>query len=89
MCPRRGVGRPAAARRAAPPYRQEDAAKAITTLNGFGYDHLILNVEWAVGQALHQTIERKKKNPEDGIWPICGSIVTKFPIPSLSLPSTR
>ena len=28
-------------------YRQEDAAKAITTLNGFGYDHLILNVEWA------------------------------------------
>ena len=28
-------------------YRQEDAAKAIATLNGFGYDHLILNVEWA------------------------------------------
>jgi len=28
-------------------YKQEDAAKAIATLNGFGYDHLILNVEWA------------------------------------------
>ena len=27
--------------------RQDDAAKAIATLNGFGYDHLILNVEWA------------------------------------------
>eukprot|EP01087_Luapelamoeba_hula_P002945 TRINITY_DN12774_c0_g1_i1.p1 TRINITY_DN12774_c0_g1~~TRINITY_DN12774_c0_g1_i1.p1 ORF type:complete len:275 (-),score=68.55 TRINITY_DN12774_c0_g1_i1:69-893(-) len=25
----------------------EDAAKAITGLQGFGYDHLILNVEWA------------------------------------------
>ena len=23
-------------------YRKEDAAKAIATLNGFGYDHLIL-----------------------------------------------
>ena len=28
-------------------YRKEDAAKAIATLNGYGYDHLILNVEWA------------------------------------------
>jgi len=28
-------------------YRKEDAAKAIATLNGFGYDHLILSVEWA------------------------------------------
>ena len=28
-------------------YKKEDAAKAIATLNGFGYDHLILNVEWA------------------------------------------
>lgn len=27
--------------------RREEAAKAISTLNGFGYDHLILNVEWA------------------------------------------
>lgn len=27
--------------------RREDAAKAIATLNGYGYDHLILNVEWA------------------------------------------
>uniref|UniRef100_A0A1B6DAN9 Eukaryotic translation initiation factor 3 subunit G n=1 Tax=Clastoptera arizonana TaxID=38151 RepID=A0A1B6DAN9_9HEMI len=24
-----------------------DAAKAITTLNGYGYDHLILNVDWS------------------------------------------
>ena len=24
-----------------------DAAKAIQTLNGYGYDHLILNVEWS------------------------------------------
>ncbi len=28
-------------------YKKDDAAKAIATLNGFGYDHLILNVEWA------------------------------------------
>lgn len=28
-------------------YKKEDGAKAIATLNGFGYDHLILNVEWA------------------------------------------
>jgi len=28
-------------------YRKEDAARAIATLNGFGYDHLILSVEWA------------------------------------------
>jgi len=28
-------------------HRKEDAAKAIATLNGFGYDHLILSVEWA------------------------------------------
>merc|ERR1711963_486459 len=28
-------------------YKKEDASKAIATLNGFGYDHLILNVEWA------------------------------------------
>jgi translation initiation factor 3 subunit G len=28
-------------------YKKEDAAKAIATLNGFGYDHLILSVEWA------------------------------------------
>jgi len=28
-------------------YRKEDASKAIATLNGFGYDHLILIVEWA------------------------------------------
>jgi len=28
-------------------HRREDAAKAIAKLNGFGYDHLILNVEWA------------------------------------------
>ncbi len=28
-------------------YRKDDAAKAISFLNGFGYDHLILNVEWA------------------------------------------
>jgi len=28
-------------------YRKEDASKAIATLNGFGYDHLILSVEWA------------------------------------------
>jgi len=28
-------------------FRRDDAAKAIAKLNGFGYDHLILNVEWA------------------------------------------
>lgn len=28
-------------------YRKEDAAKALATVNGFGYDHLILAVEWA------------------------------------------
>jgi len=28
-------------------YKKEDAAKAIAALNGYGYDHLILNVEWA------------------------------------------
>ena len=28
-------------------YKKDDAKKAITALNGFGYDHLILNVEWA------------------------------------------
>lgn len=28
-------------------HRKDDAAKAIATLNGYGYDHLILNVEWA------------------------------------------
>jgi len=28
-------------------YKKEDANKAINALNGFGYDHLILNVEWA------------------------------------------
>ena len=28
-------------------YQKEVASKAIATLNGFGYDHLILNVEWA------------------------------------------
>ena len=27
--------------------RREDANKAIKVLNGFGYDHLILSVEWA------------------------------------------
>ena len=27
--------------------RKDDAAKAIATLDGYGYDHLILNVEWA------------------------------------------
>lgn len=27
--------------------RREDAAKAIHVLNGYGYDHLILSVEWA------------------------------------------
>lgn len=28
-------------------HKKDDAAKAIATLHGFGYDHLILNVEWA------------------------------------------
>jgi len=28
-------------------YKKDDALKAIATLNGFGYDHLILSVEWA------------------------------------------
>lgn len=28
-------------------YKKEDAEKAISTLNGFGYDHLILSVEWS------------------------------------------
>ena len=28
-------------------YKKEEAAQAIATLNGFGYDHLILSVEWA------------------------------------------
>lgn len=28
-------------------YKREDAAKAIKSISGFGYDHLILNVEWA------------------------------------------
>ena len=28
-------------------YKKDNAQKAIATLNGFGYDHLILNVEWA------------------------------------------
>lgn len=26
---------------------RNDAAKAISTLNGYGYDHLILNVDWS------------------------------------------
>ena len=28
-------------------YDKSDAQKAIDKLNGFGYDHLILKVEWA------------------------------------------
>ena len=28
-------------------HRREDAARAIAGVSGFGYDHLILNVEWA------------------------------------------
>jgi len=28
-------------------HRREDAAKAIAAVSGFGYDHLILTVEWA------------------------------------------
>jgi len=27
--------------------KREDAARAVQSLNGFGYDHLILSVEWA------------------------------------------
>lgn len=27
--------------------KKEDAARAIAGVSGFGYDHLILNVEWA------------------------------------------
>ena len=27
--------------------KREDAARAVSNLNGFGYDHLILSVEWA------------------------------------------
>lgn len=29
---------------------RKDAATAIQLLNGFGYDHLILNVEWSKPQ---------------------------------------
>ena len=28
-------------------YNRDDAAKAIKSVCGYGYDHLILNVEWA------------------------------------------
>ena len=28
-------------------HRREDAARAIAGVSGFGYGHLILNVEWA------------------------------------------
>jgi len=28
-------------------HSREDAARAIAGVSGFGYDHLILNVEWA------------------------------------------
>ena len=28
-------------------HHKEDAARAIQALNGYGYDHLILSVEWA------------------------------------------
>ena len=28
-------------------HRREDAARAIQTLNGYGYDHLILSVDWS------------------------------------------
>ncbi|MBN3291355.1 EIF3G factor, partial [Polypterus senegalus] len=31
-------------------HRREDAARAIAGVSGFGYDHLILNVEWAKTQ---------------------------------------
>lgn len=30
---------------------RSDAAKAIQTLNGYGYDHLILSVDWSKQQA--------------------------------------
>jgi len=33
--------------------RREDAAKAIQVLNGYGYDHLILSVEWAKPSGTH------------------------------------
>ena len=29
-------------------YHREDAAKAIAKLDGHGYDHLILHLEWAL-----------------------------------------
>ncbi|QQP49847.1 Eukaryotic translation initiation factor 3 subunit G [Caligus rogercresseyi] len=28
-------------------YKKEEASQAIATLNGYGYDHLILSLEWA------------------------------------------
>ena len=28
-------------------HNREDAARAMEALNGYGYDHLILNVEWS------------------------------------------
>jgi translation initiation factor 3 subunit G len=31
-------------------YSKEDAAAAIETLDGFGYDHLILKAEWSKPQ---------------------------------------
>ncbi|XP_068205130.1 eukaryotic translation initiation factor 3 subunit G-like isoform X2 [Palaemon carinicauda] len=33
--------------------RREDAARAIQVLNGYGYDHLILSVEWAKPSGTH------------------------------------
>lgn len=33
--------------------RREEAARAIQTLNGYGYDHLILSVEWAKPSGTH------------------------------------